>query len=130
MRGTLHWRIISRIILIAFVIMLCVWDAQCAEKSRLYQAMGVALVGTAASDLWSTELGLRALDVREANPFMATNLEARIAVKASVTTFVFVGSDYAHSKGHTRAALWLRIACVAGYGYVTLHNLRTAGVLK
>ena len=98
------------------------------EKSGLYKAMGVALVGTAASDLWSTELALRSPDVREANPIMATNMEARLAVKASATALVFLGSDHVHSKGHTRVALWLRIATVAGYGYVTLHNLRTAGV--
>ena len=125
MRGILHWRIIQRVILIAFIIVLCVWDAQCGEKkSRLYQAMGVVLVGTAAGDLWSTELALRSPDVREANPFMATSPEARIAAKASATALVFVGSDVLHSKGHPRMALWLRIATVAVWGYATAHNLR------
>ena len=100
------------------------------EKSRLYKTLGFALIGTSAGEAWSTEWALRSADVREANPLMATNTEARLALKISTTALVFVGSDYAHSKGHTRAALWLRIACVAGYGYATLHNLRTAGALR
>lgn len=94
------------------------------KKSRLYNALGYALVGTAASDLVSTELALREPGTREANPLMATNTETRVAVKASVTALVFLASNHAHAKGHDKAALWLRIAVVAGYGYVTAHNLR------
>lgn len=95
------------------------------EKSGLYKAMGFALMGTAASDVLSTELALMSsADVREANPFMATSTEARIALKASTTTLVFVASDHLHKKGHEKMALWLRIATVAGYGIVTAHNLR------
>ena len=95
------------------------------KKSGLYKALGFALVGTATSDVWSTELALRSNpNAREANPFMATNTEARIALKASTTALVFVASDHLHKKGHERAALWLRVATVAGYGIVTAHNLR------
>ena len=95
------------------------------KKSGLYKALGFALVGTGASDIWSTELALRSNpNTREANPLMATNTEARIALKASTTALVFVASDHLHKKGHEHAALWLRVATVAGYGIVTAHNLR------
>ncbi|MGH7262226.1 MAG: hypothetical protein ACREI9_16440, partial [Nitrospiraceae bacterium] len=96
------------------------------KKSGLYNAMGVALVGTSISDLASTEWALRQADVREANPLMSGGPEARIVLKSTAATLVFVGSDHLHKKGHTRTALWLRIAVVAGYGYVTAHNLRQA----
>ena len=95
------------------------------KKSGLYKALGFALMGTAASDMWSTEMALRSNpNAREANPFMATNTEARIALKASTTALVFVASDRLHKTSHERAALWLRIATVAGDGIVTAHNLR------
>jgi hypothetical protein len=117
-------------LIVGITLMMFLAGVSCAEekpeKSGLYKAMGVALVGTSVSDLWSTELGLQSPNVREGNPFMATNTEARIAVKASATALVFLGSDHIHSKGHTRMALWLRIATVAGYGYATAWNLRQA----
>ena len=95
------------------------------EKSGLYKAMGIALVGTAASDVLSTELALLSNPtVREGNPLMATSTEARVVMKASMTAVVFVASDHLHKTGHEKMALWLRIATVAGYGIVTAHNLR------
>lgn len=93
------------------------------EKSTLYKAMGFAMVGTAATDLWSTERFL-ADGGRETNPLMETNFAGRLALKTAGTTAVWYWSDELHRDGHTRTALWLRIATVAVWGYATAHNLR------
>lgn len=93
------------------------------EKSALYKAMGFAMVGTAATDLWSTERFL-ADGGRELNPLMERSFTGRLALKTAGTAAVWYWSDELHRDGHTRAALWMRIATVAVWGYATAHNLR------
>lgn len=93
------------------------------EKSTLYRAMGFAMVGTAASDLWSTERFLRDGN-RELNPLGRTNFPGRLALKSGGTAAVWYWSDQVHRDGHTRTALWMRIITVAAWGYATAHNLR------
>jgi len=88
----------------------------------LFKVLGYGVYATRAGDIVSTELALRRANTYEANPLMRNRT---IRMTSSVATAV--GINYMTSKlhkHHPRAALWVRIATVVGWGYVTAHNLR------
>lgn len=99
------------------------------EKSTLYKAMGIALVGTAASDVISTEYVIRGGGY-EMNPVGRTNVYGRTALKSAGTAVVWWWTDRVHRDGHTKAALWMRIAAVSVWGYATMHNIRIGQNLR
>lgn len=93
------------------------------EESALFRAMGIATYAVFAGDLGSTELGLSTGRGYEANPFMQ-NRYARIGSHVVMPVAVNHVTAKLYQRGEKKKALWFRIAVVAGYGYLTAHNLR------
>ena len=94
------------------------------EETRLFKALGWAHIGAQFGDLASTEYALNSGLAREGNPMMQ-NPAVRYTVKP-VAAFGLNAATAKLYQTNPNAALWMRIALVAGYGYITAHNLRTA----
>ena len=92
------------------------------EESKLFQIMGWATYGASAGDLITTEYGL-ANGAVELNP-LQQHCITRCAAHALIPPLVNFTTAKLHRAGHEKAALWIRIAVVAGYGYAIAHNLR------
>lgn len=91
-------------------------------SADLFDAMGLGVYAAKAGDSLSTELALQRVGTVEVNPFMA---DRGVRLAASVVGAVAVnwGTARLH-RTKPRLALWMRIGVVAGWGYVTAHNLR------
>jgi hypothetical protein len=96
------------------------------EEGAFFQSFGVGLFAASAGDLASTEWGLSQPGIYEANP-LAGNRGVRLATHVLVPAAVWWTTKRLHKNGHDRAALWVRIAATAAYGYAVMHNLRTTG---
>lgn len=92
----------------------------------LFQAFGVGMFAASAGDLVTTEWGLTKPGIYETNP-LATNRGARVSAHVLVPAVVYWTTSKMRKNGHHKAALWVRIGVTAAYGYVVMHNLRTAG---
>lgn len=92
------------------------------SENDLFRILGWTTYGVMAGDVVSTQIGLNRGFV-EANP-----LQRNTAIRISSHVVVPILTNYATARlyeaGHRKTALWMRIAIVAGYGYVTAHNLR------
>jgi hypothetical protein len=91
----------------------------------LFQAFGVGMFAASAGDLATTEWGLTKPGIYETNP-LATNRGARVTAHVLVPAVVYWTTSKMRKNGHRKAALWVRIAVTAAYGYAVMHNLRTA----
>ena len=96
------------------------------KEGALFQTFGVGMFAASAGDLASTEWGLSQPGVYEANP-LASNRGIRVSTHVLVPVAVWWTTKHLHKNGHDKAALWVRIAVTAAYGYAVMHNLRTAG---
>ena len=96
------------------------------EGGALFQAFGVGMFAASAGDLATTEWGLNQPGIYEANP-LAGNRGVRVTAHVLVPAAVWWTTKRLHQDGHDKAALWVRIAVTAAYGYAVMHNLRTAG---
>jgi hypothetical protein len=96
------------------------------EEGALFQAFGIGMFAASAGDLASTEWGLSQPGIYEANPVVG-HRGVRLTAHALVPAAVWFTTKRLHEDGHDRAALWVRIAVTAAYGYAVMHNLRTAG---
>lgn len=96
------------------------------EEGALFRALGVGMFAASAGDLASTEWGLGRPGIYEANP-LASNRNVRLSTHLVVPAAVWWTTKRLHQDGHEKAALWIRIAVTAAYGYAVMHNLRTAG---
>lgn len=92
------------------------------EPSKLFRALGWGVYGASAADVISTEIAL-SRGAYEGNPFMR-NRPLRISFHIGVPILVNYATEKARKKGHEKVALWMRIALVAGYSAVAVHNLR------
>jgi len=101
-------------------------EADVWEERALFQTFGVGMFAASAGDLATTEWGLSQPGVYEANP-LAGNRSVRFTAHVLVPAAVWWTTKRLHENGHDRAALWVRIAVTAAYGYAVMHNLRTAG---
>ena len=101
-------------------------EANVWEEGALFQTFGVGMFAASAGDLVTTEWGLRQPGIYEANP-LAGNRGVRLTAHVLVPAAVWWTTKRLHEDGHDRAALWVRIAVTAAYGYAVMHNLRTAG---
>ena len=101
-------------------------DAEVWEEGALFQAFGLSMFAASAGDIATTEWGLSRPGIYEANPFVG-NRGVRLSTHALVPVAVWWTTKRLHRDGHDRAALWVRIAVTAAYGYAVMHNLRTAG---
>jgi hypothetical protein len=95
------------------------------QDKKLFQAFGIGMYIAAAGDLASTEWALSHPQVYEQNPLMS-NRGVRIAAHVLAPTAMWWTTDWMRKRGHSRSALLMRIGMTAGYGYLTVHNLRTA----
>ena len=96
------------------------------QGGPLFDVFGIGMFAASAGDLASTEWGLTQPGIYEANP-LAAHRGVRVSTHALVPAAVWWASKRLHQNGHDRAALWVRIAVTAAYGYAVMHNLRTAG---
>jgi hypothetical protein len=96
------------------------------NEGALFQAFGAAMFSASAGDLASTEWGIAQPGIYEANP-LAGNRGVRLSTHVLVPTAVWWTTKRLHENGHDKAALWVRIAVTAAYGYAVMHNLRTTG---
>lgn len=97
-------------------------QGQQKEPSKLFRAMGWGVYGSSGADLISTEIAL-SRGAYEGNPFMR-NRPVRISYHIALPIFFNWVTEKDRKNGHEKRALWMRIAFVAAYGYVTAHNLR------
>jgi len=96
--------------------------------SLAFRALGWATVATAATDLISTQYVLSAGGY-ERNP-LAGSTGRMVLVKAGTTAGLLYVTARLHEADHEKAALWIRIATVAVWGYATAHNLRVGQELR
>jgi hypothetical protein len=99
-------------------------DVRDRDEGALFQVFGAAMFSASAGDLASTEWGLTQPGIYEANP-LAGNRGVRLTTHVLVPTAVWWTTKRLHEKGHDKAALWVRIAVTAAYGYAVMHNLRS-----
>jgi hypothetical protein len=97
--------------------------AAAQEESMLFKVAGWAVTGTATGDLATTEYGL-SRGFTEANP-LVRNRGVRFGTHVAITVATNHVTARLHQHGHTRAALWVRLAVAGAYGYAVAHNLRT-----
>ena len=96
--------------------------------SLAFRALGWATVATASTDLLSTQYVLSAGGY-ERNP-LAGSTGRMVLVKAGTTAGLLYVTARLHEADHEKAALWIRIATVAVWGYATAHNLRVGQELR
>ena len=94
------------------------------KNSKLYDVLGWALIGTAATDILSTEYGIHSRGLYEANKLGQIGTAGRVAAKSSMTVAIWWASDRLNRQGSRKSALAMRVITVAVWGYVTAHNLR------
>ena len=92
--------------------------AESEEPFTLFRALGWTTYGVSAADNISTEIAL-SKGAYEGNPFMRNR-----TVRIPYPILINYATEKARQKGHEKVALWMRIALIAGYGYVAAHNLR------
>ena len=88
----------------------------------LFDAFGLGVYAAKVGDTVSTEIALRRLGTYEANPLMR-NRGVRLATTVAAPLLFNCATAHLHET-HPRAALWMRIGVVVGWGYITAHNLR------
>jgi hypothetical protein len=93
------------------------------KGSALYRALGWGVYVSQAGDLLVTEHRLSQGGVFETNPMMQRR-GARAAATIAGPFAVNWASEKARKEGHPNFALWIRIAFIAGNGYLIAHNLR------
>ena len=98
------------------------------RPSMAFRALGWATVATASTDLLSTQYVLSAGGY-ERNP-LAGSTGRMVLVKAGTTAGLLYVTARLHEADHEKAALWIRIATVAVWGYATAHNLRVGQELR
>ncbi len=91
-------------------------------ESDLFKILGWTTYGVMAGDVISTQYGLSRGFV-EANP-LQRNTAVRVSSHVAVAVLANHATARLHDAGHRKTALWMRVAIVAGYGYVTAMNLR------
>ena len=96
--------------------------------SLAFRALGWATVATSSTDLLSTQYVLSAGGY-ERNP-LAGSTGRMVLVKAGTTAGLLYVTARLHEADHEKAALWIRIATVAVWGYATAHNLRVGQELR
>ena len=96
--------------------------------SLAFRALGWATVATASTDLLSTQYVLSAGGY-ERNP-LAGSTGRMVLVKAGTTAGLLYVTARLHEADHGKAALWIRVATVAVWGYATAHNLRVGQELR
>ncbi|MHA2068877.1 MAG: hypothetical protein ACXABY_31325 [Candidatus Thorarchaeota archaeon] len=92
------------------------------KESKLFRVAGWAVYGVSGGDVISTEIVL-SNGGREVNPLMrnrAIRVSSHVLLPLSINSMT---ADL-YRRGNKKGALWIRIALVAGYGYVISHNLR------
>ena len=110
--------------LILSAILFTASTAQAVEngESDFFKILGWTTYGVIAGDLASTEIGISQGAI-EANPLMR-NRAVRISSHAVVAVVANHATARLHRAGHEKMALWMRIAMVAGYGYIISRNMR------
>ena len=96
-------------------------------SSASFKIFGAGMFIAAGADLASTEYGLGRAGVYEVNP-MQGNRSMRILTHAAVPAFMYFVTQKLHDRGKPKLALLARIGFTVGYGYVVMHNLRTASL--
>ena len=97
--------------------------------SLAFRALGWATVATASTDLLSTQYVLSAGGY-ERNPLATKGIKGMIVGKAAATVAILYATEHLRKTDHEKAALWVRIATVAVWGYATAHNLRVGQELR
>lgn len=92
------------------------------EASVLFRALGVGVYAVNAGDIISTELAI-SNGYRELNP-RAQSRAVRVASHVAVAYGWNWGTERVRKGGHDRVALWMRVAMIVPYGYLTARNLR------
>ena len=99
------------------------------RPSLAFRALGWATVATASTDLLSTQYVLSAGGY-ERNPLATKGIKGMIVGKAAATVAILYATEHLRKTDHEKAALWIRIATVAVWGYATAHNLRVGQELR
>lgn len=121
-RTTAARAVMRPVLLLALFLLAAPTAAQESEESGLFRILGWATYGVMAGDVVSTELVL-AQGGYERNPFQE-NRFVRVSSHAAYGLAMNHLSAKVYKSGRKKTALWMRIAIVAGFGYVTAHNLR------
>jgi hypothetical protein len=94
------------------------------EQGTLFKFSGAAMFAASASDLLTTEYGLKQPGIYEANAF-ADNRGLRIATHVVAPAVTWWATEKIHKKGRPKLALAIRIGLMVAYSYAAIHNVRT-----
>lgn len=100
------------------------WEIDTPEQGTLFKFTGAAMFAASASDLLTTEYGLKQPGVYEANAF-AENRGLRIATHVVAPAVTWWATEKIHKKGRPKLALAIRIGLMVAYSYAAIHNVRT-----
>lgn len=95
------------------------------RSSPAFKVLGAGMFIASGADLASTELALRRPGIEEANPFQR-NGAVRAISHAAAPALMYYVTDRLRDGGRPKLALLARIGFTVGYGYIVMHNLRTA----